>query len=62
MADTPDNPITSRDEGSAAQQLFPVPLTEQVVAEIGSEMGAAIRRQLRSDTVRYRDRGLTPPA
>ena len=43
MADTPDNPITSRDEGSAAQQLFPVPLTEQVVAEIGSEMGAAIR-------------------
>ena len=28
-------------------------------AAVGAEMGAAIRRQLRSDAVRHRDRGLT---
>jgi len=33
------------------------PSPRQVASEIGSEMGAAIRRQLRSDAVRRRDRG-----
>ena len=33
------------------------PSPRQLVSEIGSEMGAAIRRQLRSDAVRRRDRG-----
>jgi len=48
--------------GLRRSAALPGPLTQQVVAEIGSEMGAAIRRQLRSDTVRRRDGGLTQPA
>ena len=54
---TPDSPVMSCDKEYAFSTAFLIlRLTRQVVSKIGSEMGAAIRRQLRLDAVRRRDR------
>ena len=54
----PDGPATSRDDDCAAQ-LPPAASPGKSCPRLGAEMGAAVRRQLRSYAVRRGDRGRT---
>jgi hypothetical protein len=55
---TPDSPGTPPDDDRTAE-LPPAVSPGKSCPRLGAEMGAAIRRQLRSDTVRRRHRGPT---